>query len=163
MWKHVNTIAVGGLANIGFGSVDTLMVLSSQGIGIFDCLTGERIFRDRGSWWEDFDAVAATVPGQDVLSGNRIRVCGLDEPDFLSKKTTDGWMLECIGPVPDDAPFEKYQVHKIFLTHQGGQYRELVDKDGPCELRAYGFSPTGNTLVVALSCDLTIWSRVHQA
>ncbi|MBO9730274.1 MAG: hypothetical protein J7623_16660 [Chitinophaga sp.] len=161
MWKLINTIAVGGLENIGFDSGDRLVVLSSQGIGIFDCLTGERIFRDRESSWEDFDPVSATVPGMDVLSGSLIRVCGLDEPDFLHKETTDGWMLECIGPVPDDAPFEKYLVHKIFLTHKEGQYRELVDKDGPCELRAYGFSPTGNTLVVALSCDLTIWSRVH--
>lgn len=78
----------------------------------------------------------------------------------MSKETQDGWTLECTGPVPDDPPFEKYNVHKLFLTHQSRQHHEFIYQDGACELQAYGFSPIGNSLVVATSCDLVIWSRI---
>lgn len=159
MWKHKKTYAIGGLENIGFDKGDTLTVLSSQGVGLFNCLTGERIFRQEASWWENYEPITGTVSGYGTLDGSTIRICGLDGPDFLSKATQDGWGIACTGPVPDDPPFEKYQVHKIFLTHQDRGHHELLGQDGACELRVFGFSPTGNSLVVATSCDLIIWSR----
>lgn len=161
MWIHKNTYAVGGLENIGFDQADTVTVLSSQGIGLFDCLTGKRIFRDTSSWWESYDPVTATVPGCDILAGETIRICGLEKPDFLSKESSDGWRVECTDPEPDDAPFEKYLVRKIFLSHKSSGHHEFIGKDSACELRAFGFSPTGHSLVVATSCDLVIWSRIQ--
>lgn len=160
MWKYRNTYAIGGLENIGFDLADTLTVLSSQGVGMFNCLTGEKFFRQVVSWWERYDPVTAAISGYGILEGSTIQICGLDVPDFLSKATQDGWILQCAGPVPDDPPFEKYQVHKIFLTHQNSGHHEFICQDGACELRAFGFSPTGNSLVVATSCDLVIWSRM---
>jgi hypothetical protein len=34
-----------------------------------------------------------------------------------------------------------------------------IGEDGACELRAAGFSPTGQSFVIATSCDLTIIAR----
>ncbi|MEI3796505.1 MULTISPECIES: hypothetical protein [unclassified Chitinophaga] len=160
MWRHKNIYAIGGLENIGFDQADALTVLSSQGVGLFNCLTGERFFRQETSWWENYEPMAGTISGYDILEGSTIRICGLDGPDFLSKETRDGWILEYTGPVPDDPPFEKYQVNKIFLAHQSRGHHEFICQDGACELRAFGFSATGNSLVVATSCNLVIWSRV---
>jgi len=43
MWTHKNTLAIGGLENVGFATnQDLLTVLSSQGQGIFDCITAEK-------------------------------------------------------------------------------------------------------------------------
>lgn len=159
MWKHKNTFAIGGLENVGFDNEDRLVVLSSQGVGIFDCISGTKIYRDSRSWWEDFNEVAGTIPDYGILAGSQIRTCGLYGEDFLSKRTSDGWMLEKAGGIPDDPPFERYLVNKIYLTHRESAQRVCIAKDGACELRAFGFSGTGNSLVVALSCDLVIWSR----
>jgi hypothetical protein len=46
-WKKIANHAVGGLFQIGYAEdSDLLLVLSHNGRGIFDCLTGERIARD---------------------------------------------------------------------------------------------------------------------
>jgi hypothetical protein len=45
-WGHKETFAIGGLHNVGFApNSDYLIVLSSQGQGIFDCIKGEKIAR----------------------------------------------------------------------------------------------------------------------
>lgn len=56
MYKYIQTFAIGGLQNIGF-LTDELIVLSTQGTGIFNCLTGEKIGRDNEDWWGNFDEV----------------------------------------------------------------------------------------------------------
>jgi hypothetical protein len=160
MWTHKNTFAIGGLENVGFDNHDYLTVLSSQGIGIFDCLRGEKIFRDAGhEWWNDFNEANSTITGYGILSGCVIQTGGMYGEDCLNKTTADGWQLELTTPSPAPPPFEKYMVQKIYLTHKESGHRELIGQDSPCELRAYGFSDTGNTLIIALSCDLIIWTR----
>ncbi|ACU59260.1 hypothetical protein [Chitinophaga pinensis] len=54
MWIHKNTFAIGGLENVGYAPMqDQLLVLSTQGEGIFDCIKGEKIARyeSQGDWW----------------------------------------------------------------------------------------------------------------
>lgn len=42
-WYKVATYAVGGLLGVGYGeATDLLLVISSQGRSVFDCLTGEK-------------------------------------------------------------------------------------------------------------------------
>lgn len=160
MWTHKNTFAIGGLENIGFvNESDNLVVLSSQGKGIFNCVNGEKIFRSDEEWWKDFDQTNSTVKGFDFLKGIKIKTGGLHAEDFLSKKTNDDWKIVASEKQPDDHPFEKYLVTKIFLNSPDNSEKFFICKDGACELRAFGFSETGKSLVVATSCELVIWSR----
>jgi hypothetical protein len=78
----------------------------------------------------------------------------------MSKLTADGWTLVKDAPEPEDPPFENFMVQKIYLVSPDKQQKFFISKDGACELRAFGFSDTGNTFIVALSCDLVIYSRV---
>jgi hypothetical protein len=48
---------------------------------------------------------------------------------------------------------------RIFLNSPTQEEVIFISKDGPCELRSFGLSPTGNFLVVALTCEIVIWSR----
>ena len=162
MWEHKDTFSIGGLDNIGFApKQDSLLVLSSQGQGIFDCIRGEKVARlNNGSdWWKDFNQSTNSINGFDILSNVEIYTSGLYGGDHLPKVTADGWTLIVSQPQPDDKPFENYLVQRIFLLSPDKREEIFITKDGPCELRAYGFSDTGDSFVVALSCDLTIYSR----
>lgn len=162
MWTHKNTFAVGGLHEVGYApNQDHLIVLSSQGQGIFDCIKGEKIARLHNGldWWEDFNEETNSIRGFDVLADFEIPVSGLDTSDTLPKRTADGWSLIASSPEPDDKPFEKYLVQRIYLVSPNKKEMIYVGKDGACELRAFGFSETGNSFIVALSCDLVIWAR----
>lgn len=162
MWELKNTYAIGGLENIGYAPhQDHLLVLSSQGEGLFNCITGERIARVRNGddWWERLNQETNTITGFDLLSNIKISTYGLHGEDNLPKITKDGWSLKISDPEPDDLPFEKYLVQKIYLVSPNQKEKTLIAKDGPCELRAFGFSDTGNSLIVALSCEIVIYSR----
>jgi hypothetical protein len=45
-----------------------------------------------------------------------IQICGMYGADNLLKSTVDGWTLIITEPQPDDEPFEKYLVHRIYLV-----------------------------------------------
>jgi hypothetical protein len=162
MWTHKNTFAIGGLENVGYArDQDLLIVLSGQGQGIFDCIAGEKIARQNNdsNWWDNFNQETNSIKGFDHLSDIEIQTCGLYGVDNLSKATADGWTLIASEPEPDDKPFEKYLVQRIYLVSPDKQQKNIVGKDGACELRAFGFSETDNSFIIALSCDLTIYSR----
>jgi len=162
MWTHKNTFAIGGLENVGFAPrQDYLIVLSSQGQGIFDCVKGEKIARNHNDsdWWKNFNQTTNSIVGFAILENVEITTCGLYGGDNLIKRTSDGWTLVMSDPEPDDEPFEQYLVQRIYLVSPDKKVKTLVGKDGACELRAFGFSETGNSLIIALSCELTIYSR----
>ncbi|NIG53372.1 hypothetical protein [Chitinophaga sp. Cy-1792] len=160
MWTYKKTYAIGGLENVGFAeNTDNLIVLSGQGKGIFNCISAEKTDRINDDWWEEFDESTGTVHGFGILEGSLIQTGGLYGDHSLPHVTADGWQLITRENEPDDPPFEHYRVTKIFLVSPDGKEIFFITKDGPCELMAYGFSPTGNSLIVALSCDLVIWSR----
>lgn len=164
MWRHRNTFAIGGLENVGYASnQDILIVLSSQGQGIFDCLTGEKIARqnDEINWWDNFNQRTNSILGFGRLMNIEIQTSGLYGVDILPKTTADGWTLIASDPEPGEIPFEKSLVRKIYLISPDKQQKRVIGKDGACELRAFGFSETGNSLIIALSCELTIYSRTE--
>lgn len=163
MWIHKNTFAIGGLENVGYASEqDLLIILSSHGQGVFDCIKGERIARQNNDsdWWQNFNQVTNSIAGFDVLENIEISTYGLYGGDHLPKATTDGWTLTISKSEADDKPFENYLVQKIYLVSPDKKEKIFVVKDGACELRAFGFSDTGKSFIVALSCDLTIYSRI---
>ena len=158
-WRKVMH-AVGGLTDVAFDdSSDLLVILSSSGRGLFNCLTGERIDRDDG------DAPHYTsrllVDGIGQLKGKRLRTAGLHGGGLpVSSGGSEWWGLNSETLV--------WPTVSIFLTPPGqwfwgaihGKPTDITKVAEDSELRASGFSPTGNSFVVATSSDVAIFSRV---
>lgn len=156
-WRVVGGSGIGGLTEVGFADAsDDLLVVSHQGRGLFDCLTGEQLARDHEEFFENSDDSGLTAPGIGRHANKIFRMAGLPGGG-LSICTRDGWGIHIIHlPWP---------IHVFFLT---SDYKELDDDTGhitkigndePCSYRAAGFSPTGRSLVIATSCELRIYGR----
>ncbi|MFD4527613.1 hypothetical protein ACFWP7_27530 [Streptomyces sp. NPDC058470] len=166
VFEHTYGVPVGGLLGIGFGTHpdsghDVVMAVSHDGHGLFDAVTGEKIARDRDPDPEDStpDAVAdLTCPGLGPITGSRVRIAGLFGGG-LHTTTADGWTLEVVTPAwPND---------RVLLSGDGGlphsgphgeQWWHIFHSDYS-ELRAVGFSPSGQTIAVATSSDISLWTR----
>lgn len=151
-WKLVQIWGVGGLFQVGYASgTDLLLVLSHNGRGIFDCLTGEKLARDYEKPYDLFDPIKLMAQGFGLLEGQTIRVAGL-LGGGLPLTTADGWRLE-----------ERQLAHStrsILLKLPECETEPVVVADDEvCELRAFGFSETGMSFIVATCCDITIFSR----
>ncbi|MGW2512324.1 hypothetical protein ACWC0A_23615 [Streptomyces scopuliridis] len=165
-WQPISArrTPIGGLLGIGFGidpvsGHDLLMVVSSSGHGLFDASTGHRLARD-----PDPDPEHSTPTGPDLscpgigpLAGTDVRVAGLFGGGLYST-TVDGWAVEVVSP---DWPH-----HRVLLSADGGLCRGPAGENwwhifhaDYSELRASGFSPSGRTLAVATSSDVTLWTR----
>lgn len=166
-WRPVldNRTPIGGLLGIGFAvhpesGRDLVMVVSNDGHGLFDAVAGDKIARDRDPDPDTSTPDAApdlTCPGLGPIAGTRVHIAGLFGGG-LHSTTSDGWCLDVVSPEwPND---------RILLSANGGIY-----EDPPGEgwwhifhadystFRAAGFSPSGLTLAVATSSDLTLWTR----
>lgn len=99
----------------------------------------------------------------DINGANKtVKTFDLFNPnEALPSESPAGWKLLVTPPQPDDPPFEKYMVRNVFLVSPNGEDKVFISKDGPCELRALGFSQTGKSLVVALSCEIIIWTATN--
>lgn len=155
-WQHRSISIVGGLTYIGYSSdSDLLLVVSHSGRGVFNCLTGEKLDRD---YEEDFelDPIKLTSPGIGSISDQTIRIAGLTGGG-LSTRTKDGWKLKAI-PLP-------WPNYSIFLVRPWKSLFDGIDAvtkledDCVCEVRAYGFSYTGRSFVIATTSDITIFTR----
>ncbi|MER8182890.1 hypothetical protein [Kitasatospora sp. NPDC094015] len=167
-WRPVldRRTPVGGLLGIGFAVApdngnDLVMVVSVDGHGLFDAVSGEKIARNRDPDPDDStpDAVPdLSCPGLGPVAATRVRIAGL-HGGGLHTTTLDGWTLEVISP--------EWPNHRVLLSTDGGmphagpyadRWWHIFDSDRS-ELRAAGFSPSGRTLAVATSSDLTLWTR----
>jgi len=159
-WRIAGGSGVGGLTNVGFADgTDELLVVSSQGRGLFDCLTGERLARCYDEMFENRDESGMSAPGIGKHENTIFRLAGL-QGGGLPLSTRDGWRIHVVQlPWP---------THVVFLT---SNYKELTDDSGyitklcndePCTFRAAGFSPTGLSFVFATSGEVTIYTR-HMA
>jgi hypothetical protein len=156
-WKKVTGFAIGGLTEVGYApDSDLLLVVSGQGRGVFNCVTGEKIARDSDDSLDFIDATKLVASGIGPLEGQRIRMGGL-HGGGLPNSTADGWGLEAL-PLP-------WPHYHVFLTapwktvYDDAEHAVKVETDEACELRAYGFSETGRSFVVALSCEIAIFAR----
>ncbi|WP_049578678.1 hypothetical protein [Streptomyces sp. SBT349] len=156
---------IGGLLGIGFASdpgsgQDLVMVVSQGGHGVFDTTTGKLVARDRDPDPDISDPAGPhlTCPGLGPLAGTPVRIAGL-HGGGLHATTDDGWSLDVVSP---DWPH-----HRILLSTDGGLCHGPaggvwwhIHHTSHSPLRTAGFSPTGHTLAVATSTDLTILTRV---
>ena len=157
-------LPVGGLLGVGFGTHpddgrDLLLVVSTDGHGVVDTRDYGKLARDRDP--DPDNALPAgddlSVPGLGPLAGRRVRIAGLCGGG-LHSVTEDGWSVDVAAP--------DWPSHRVLLSTNGGRY------DGPpgthwwhifhahySQLRAAGFSPSGRSLVVATSSDITLLIR----
>jgi hypothetical protein len=155
-WRLISSLAVGGLTEVGFvDDSELILVLSWQGRGVVDCVTGEKLARDRsddrGEWYGDDRLIAK---GFGPLDGQLVRLSGIwggGLPTF----TTDGWGARSLT-------LEWPRQHLLLTEPRADLYRPnaRVSKLAiHSEVRAFGFSYSGRTLIIATSSDLTIYSR----
>lgn len=158
-WRNVGTFAVGGLTDVGFAdSSDLLLCISGSGRGVFDCLAGLRVARDDSSDFA-FDLGNLIAEGIGPLAGQRIRTAGM-YGGGLASGSGDGWCIERHPfSFPDDELFVSPPGHTMLWTRRDEEVRLTKLGRFVTELRAFGFSPTGRTLVVAVSSDVTIFAR----
>jgi hypothetical protein len=93
-WRVHPVYSVGGLFGVGYApDSDLLLVLSSQGRGVFDCATGEKLARNYDEAHDFFDAIRLTAAAFGPLAGQLVRIGGLFGGGLLLT-TADGWCLE---------------------------------------------------------------------
>ena len=155
-WILRNVFGVGGLSRVGFAkSRDLLLVESPNGLAVYDTVIGIRIARahDLKHTFEQHRSLIAV--GFDLLDGEPIGMAGI-WGGALRRMTEDGFYLSAQAP---NWPDERVILDAPFISDQGKRCRALVVQDQASELRAYGFSETGNSFVVATSSDLWVFSR----
>ncbi|MGV9409041.1 hypothetical protein ACWDOP_03925 [Nocardia sp. NPDC003693] len=166
-WRQVHSgkMPIGGLQGIGFAvhpetGHDLVMVVSLDGHGLFDAVTGAKIARDRTPGIDSRTPDAApdlTCPGLGPIAGTRVHIAGLFGGG-LHHTTTDGWSLNVVAPEwPND---------RVLLVADGNIYRHPPGQgwwhnfhSDRSTFRTAGFSPSGLTLAVATSSDITLWHR----
>ena len=153
-WQRLPVYGIGGLIQVGYAAgSDLLLVLSSQGRGVFDCIAGDKLARDYDEAHDYFDPIRLTAVGFGPLAGQMIRVGGLFGGG-LPLTTVDGWHLEAQARV--------WPMHSVFLSAPGARESVCIGEDGACELRACGFSETGRSFVIATSCELAMFTRLAE-
>lgn len=161
MWEKKVEWAIGGLLEIGFKSnSDLLMVLSSQGRGIFDCLTAERIGRDYIDYYnEKWDCGTGIVEGFGVLDNEEIICGGFEVPDILKKETIDNWKVIAEIETRPDWQNKKLKAEVMYLKNLVLNEKQEVGVFHYGINRGYGFSETGDSFVIATSSEISVWNR----
>jgi hypothetical protein len=156
-WKQVTMLAVGGLRSVGFDrESENLLVVSSQGRGVIDCLTGEKVARDYEEFYENETSLEAQGIG--ILSDRTIRMSGLFGGG-LPSITEDGWQLECITlKWPEQMLILLPPSSDLYGSVTGHPDTMTKIFEDSC-IRAYGFSYTGKTFIIATTSDATIFVR----
>ena len=136
------------------------MVVSADGHGLFDATTGDKLARDRDPDPETSTPDAArdlTCPGLGPIAGTRVQIAGLFGGG-LHSTSGDGWSLDVVAP---EWPHQRVLLSTDGGIHQGepGSSWWHAFRSNRSTLRTAGFSPSGSTLAVATSSDLTLWTR----
>ncbi|MDR2213085.1 MAG: hypothetical protein LBE21_05610 [Pseudomonadales bacterium] len=155
-WRKVATLAIGGLNSVGFDrNSELLMVLSSQGRGVIDCRSGDKVARDYNEYYANGYLEA---DGIGPLYGNTIRIFLLSAGG-LPAYTHDGWSVEFATldwPVKDIFLVEP---NSFLLASLYGKPEKFTKIGTEYEPVMCGFSYSGNSLVIATSSDVAIFSR----
>lgn len=161
MWQKRNIWAIGGLREIGFKSnSDLLIVLSSQGRGIFDCEKDEKVERDNFDYYmEKWDSDLGIVEGFGILENEKIKCGGFEAPDVIKKETNDNWTVEIRSEIRPNWQKKKLKADVMYLRNRTTNEKIEIDVFHYGINRGYGFSDTGNSFVVGTSSEITIWNR----
>ena len=157
-WKPVVTMAVGGLSAVGFDRAsDTLLVCSANGQSVIDTASGDVLYRNRDANGLDVSTLKGTR--LDHPADERFDMAGLFGGG-LRTVTDDGWSVahlqgHAILHPPGASIFfaaPKWQDH-----NKNGTFY-LLDRSRE-DIRAFGFSWTSHSLVLATPSTLMLWHR----
>ncbi len=156
-WRQVAAIAVGGLRAVGFdrGS-ELLLIVSSGGRGVVDCQTGAKLARDDADYYKDAQNLEAEGIGP--LEGKAVRIAGVCGGG-LTNWTADGWSMELVTlhwPTQEVLLMEPYSTLYDSLQGKPNRFHKIGSDS---EFRAYGFSSSGRTLVLATSSEVLSFVR----
>jgi len=156
-WKLIGDFAIGGLLAIGYASQkDYLLVVSSQGRGLFDAVHGEKLSRNPDTANNWLNEIKLTALGIAPIVDEPIRIAGIFGGG-LPFTTHDGWNIEIIAsPWTQTNIFLCKPYTSLFQNIENGF---KIATNDVCEFRAVGFSETGNSFAVATSCSLKFFSR----
>jgi hypothetical protein len=156
-WKLIGDFSIGGLLAIGYASQkDYLLVVSSQGRGLFDGIHGEKLSRNPEVSDNWLNEIKLTAVGIASIADEPVRVAGIFGGG-LPRTTHDGWSIEIVtSPWTQSNIFLCKPYKSLFQNIENGF---KVATNNVCEFRAAGFSETGNSFAVATSCSLALFSR----
>lgn len=155
-WERVVILHVGGLTDLGFSkSSPHLLIISSQGRGVVDCQTGQKVARDYAETGDWFNPQQLTCQGIGPIASELIQTCGI-HGGGLPWGNQFGESIELLSanwPVYDLYFCSDYQ--SPLITGAAGSCCKIDSE----HLRAFGFSWCGHFLVSANSSDLTLWKK----
>ncbi|MEZ6196754.1 MAG: hypothetical protein R3F20_13680 [Planctomycetota bacterium] len=140
-WELSLSVTIGGLMAVGFATGTTrFLVLSLQGRGLFDGLTGERLSCDENLSDEDYDPFRLIGRGIGPIRGEEVRMSGV-YGGGLTRVTSDGWWVESCGL--------EWPEQTIILARPSSTGEEYFRLRSEIEIVALGFSECGRCLVIA--------------
>ena len=152
IWKQVAFLPVGGLTEVGFAQDERyLLVLSWQGRRVVDTATGQKVARDPeapcvGLPW--LDEQKKSITGIGPIEGEAVRCVGL----------WGGILPASSGRFAVGAS-KSVKGEDVTLSDNVAHTSQVL-QSAISEIRAMGFSPSGDLLIVASSSDLQILRRV---
>lgn len=157
-WRRAGVIPVGGLWHVGFGvDPELLLVLSSAGRGVIDCAQSRTVARNEDDYYPEVGRLEAEGIGP--LEGQMVRIAGI-AGGGLPRTTTDGWAV-ALHPLswPEEELFLCPPGQDMLWQNPGTPSSLRKLKPLPSSLVAFGFSPSGRSLVIATSSELEILRR----
>lgn len=124
--------------------------MSANGRGVFDGRTGERVARDYDDTYRWLDEDGLVAEGIGPLEHTFVPVAGLSGGALVSE-TADGWRV-VLRESGDDREV-------VLVSAAGAETLVTREWDTGAELRAQGFSPSGNCLAVASSANVLLLTR----
>jgi hypothetical protein len=95
-WRRISYVAVGGLAEVGFGfgrDGRFLLIVSHQGRGVIDCISGRRVARDPDDGPSWFDGSGPEATGIGPLAEEQVPVVGLTGGSPAQATSDTSWSL----------------------------------------------------------------------
>ncbi len=156
-WKHIASVAIGGLHAVGFDrNSELLLVISSQGRGVIDCRTGEKIARDYDEYYENRHL---EIEGIGPLQKQNIRVSGLCGGG-MPQQTEDGWSLEPLSldwPIQEIMRIDPWEDLYSPLRGKPVRFHKIASL---LEMRSFGFSYSGQSFIIATSSEIDLFCRL---
>ena len=161
-WTHKGSFSVGGFEYFGFAETSSvLFIASSQGRGLVDMATGERIARDYSTDYE-INGTFLTCKGFDVLEDEKIKLAGKYGGSMLPVSNIYGESIVMVAPLYPcvdlifQPPFESCFVKQGHFSNITNENCVRIYRGF---LYCYGFSFCGNYFVVADDGGIDYWER----
>lgn len=131
-------------------------MISSQGRGLFDCDTGERISRDYEEYGDWFDDRKLICKGIGPVESELIHTCRI-HGGGLPYSGNNGESIEVHAPNWPQYDLYFCAEYKSALIDGYASFCKKIESK---HLRAYGFSWCGNYLVSAIGSDFNLWKKL---